>query len=128
MTRKSKKAKKMRGSHTHGYGSKKKHRGAGSRGGVGYGGSFQHKKVFLRKKEPGHFAKEKFKSLRRRGILPSLAIMNLSDLPNEKEVEFKKTKILGKGIPPKGIVVKASLFSGRAKEKIESAGGKAIQV
>ena len=34
-----KKARKLRGSRTHGWGSPKKHRGAGSRGGVGMAGS-----------------------------------------------------------------------------------------
>ena len=39
MQNKVKKVRKFRGSHTHGYGSKKKHRGAGSRGGRGMAGS-----------------------------------------------------------------------------------------
>jgi len=38
MKRKKRKSVKLRGSHTHGYGSKKKHRGAGSRGGRGKAG------------------------------------------------------------------------------------------
>ncbi|MFH1210610.1 MAG: uL15 family ribosomal protein [archaeon] len=37
--RRQKKNKKMRGSHTHGWGSKKKHRGAGNRGGRGMAGT-----------------------------------------------------------------------------------------
>ncbi len=115
---------KMRGRRTHGYGSQKKHRGRGSRGGGGYAGSFKHMKIGLRKKEPEHYAKKKFKSLRNRGIIPSLKMLNLRDLSSEN-VELKGFKVLGAGNPPKGLVIKASAFSSRAKEKIEAAGGKA---
>jgi len=125
--RKQKKADKMRGGSTHGYGSKKKHRGAGSRGGKGYAGSFNHKRVYLRKYEPEHFAKKKFKSLRNRNIAPTIPSMNLRELVG-KEGEFPQHKILGTGTVPKGMIVKAKAFSVRAKEKIEAAGGQAIEV
>lgn len=118
----------MRGSKTHGYGSKKKHRGRGSRGGGGFAGSFKHKKIFLRKYHPEHFAKKKFKSLRNKGIQPTLKPLNLRDLPDGKEIELKGFKILSAGSSPKGVVVKASAFSERAKEKIEKAGGKAEKI
>ncbi|MBL7160503.1 MAG: uL15 family ribosomal protein [Candidatus Aenigmarchaeota archaeon] len=122
-----KKCTKMRGSKTHGYGSKKKHRGAGSRGGRGFAGSFKHKKVRLKKFQPEHFKKRKFKSLRRKGIKPTLQTINLRDLTG-KEADLPGFKILAAGQPPKGIIVKATAFSERAKEKIEKSGGKAEKV
>ncbi len=122
-----KKRVRMRGKRTHGWGSHKKHRGRGSRGGGGYAGSFKHKKIRLKKQQPDHFKKKKFKSLRNKGITPTLKGINLRDLP-EQPVELKGVKVLGAGTPPKGIVVKASAFSERAKEKIEKAGGKAEQL
>lgn len=122
------KATRMRGRRTHGYGSQKKHRGAGSRGGRGFGGSFKHKRVELRKKNPGHFRKQKFKSLQMKGIAKKMPAMNLRDLPPGKEVDLTGYKILSAGTAPKGIVVKATAFSPRAKEKIEAAGGKAEEV
>jgi len=127
MSRKQKGANK-RGSKTHGFGSKKKHRGAGSKGGKGFAGSFKHKKIFLKKYQPEHFAKKKFKSLRNKGLRPGLRPINLRSLPDKKEVELKGFKILSAGNAPKGIVVKASAFSEKAKQKIEKAGGKALEV
>lgn len=125
---KRKKAVKMRGSRTHGYGSSKKHRGSGSRGGVGFGGAFKHKRVFLRKYHPEHFEKKKFKSLKDRGLAKTQPTVNLRDLPEGKEIELIGVKVLGAGTPEKGITVKAAAFSEKAKQKIEQAGGKAVQV
>jgi large subunit ribosomal protein L15 len=120
-----KKAVKMRGSKTHGYGSKKKHRGGGSRGGKGFAGSFKHKKVFLKKYHPDHFRKKKFKSLANKGLKSRLKPVNLRDIQEGKEL--KGCKVLAGGSPPSG-EVRASAFSRRAKEKIEKAGGKAVKV
>ena len=116
----------MRGSKTNGYGSKKRHRGAGSRGGRGYAGSFKHKRLLFSKIDPDHYTRKKFKSLRNRGFVETLATVNLSTLFGTT-AEFPKTKVLGTGVAPKGIIVKASAFSARAKEKIEAAGGKAVE-
>ena len=121
---KRKKSSRMRGKRTYGYGSQKKHRGHGSKGGKGYAGSFKHKRVYLRKYEPEHFEKRKFKSLRGRGMIPTLQTLNLRDLTGTA-IELPGYKILGQGTPPKGIVVKAAAFSEKAKEKIAAAGGKA---
>lgn len=126
MTKKRKKVVKMRGSHTHGYGSKKKHRGAGSRGGRGYAGSFKHKKVHLKKKEPEHFQKRKFKSLRGKGLVPTLKTINLRDLKGGEELPGYK--VLAAGAVSKGVTIKASAFSEKAKEKIKAAGGSAVEL
>ncbi len=123
-----KKSSRMRARRTHGYGSQKKHRGGGSKGGKGFAGSFKHKKIFLRKKQPEHFAKKKFKSLRDKNLSSGLEAVNLRDLPEGKEAVLKGFKVLSAGSPPKGIVVRASAFSARAREKIEKAGGKAEDI
>ena len=56
-----KKVRRMRGSHTHGWGAKKKHRGAGSRGGRGQAGMLKHKKSWMLKNDPHHFGERGFK-------------------------------------------------------------------
>lgn len=121
--RKRKKVIKMRGRKTHGWGSKKKHRGAGSRGGRGFAGAFKHNKVYLKKYKPGHYRKKKFKSLKDKGFKPVLKPINIKDIIPGKEL--KGYKVLSSGEPAQGAIVKASAFSEKAKEKIEKAGGKA---
>ncbi|MEM5812805.1 MAG: uL15 family ribosomal protein [Candidatus Aenigmatarchaeota archaeon] len=149
MPTKLRKTRKMRGSKTHGYGSKKKHRGKGSKGGKGYAGSHKHKWIKIIKEEPDHFGKHGFTSIRRK---ESKAI-NIKDLErlikdfregkidikndeikedNEKiEINLTKLgydKLLGKGKLnfEKPIIIIVKSFSKQAKEKIESANGKII--
>ncbi len=132
MSKKRKKVVKMRGSKTHGYGSKKKHRGAGHRGGRGRAGSFKHKKLMLIKR--GELVRKKgFKSLEQKGIKKGLTSINLRDLiklvGDSKEIDVSSLgydKVLGKGNIDKPLTVKAKFFSAKAVEKIEKAGGKAI--
>ena len=132
--KKRKKIVKLRGSKTHGYGSKKKHRGAGSRGGRGRAGAFKHKKVLMRKL--GLIENEKgFVSLKEKGIKPKTQVINLKELVeianDKKEIditEFGLEKVLGTGKIEKPITIKAKAFSAKAKEKIEKAGGKIIEI
>ena len=121
----------MRGSHTHGWGEKKKHRGAGSRGGKGNAGLyFQKKSLFMndRKKYEGE---KGFTSPTRKKIF-SINIRDLETLAfkqNKKEIDvgaFGFQKVLGPGKISIPLEVKAKSFSASAKEKIEAAGGKAI--
>ena len=98
-----KKVVKQRGSKTHGWGSKKKHRGAGSRGGRGRAGITKHKKLYFRKRgiqvgKAGH------KSMKQRGLRPGVKSINLRDLeglaPGKKEIilrEFGYDKVIGAG-------------------------------
>lgn len=131
--RKRKKIVKMRGSKTHGYGSEKKHRGRGSRGGGGMAGSKTHRKFMILKKKPGHIGKRGFSSLKKRKIKPSLKSLNVRDLPKLAEkgvvdLEAKGfDKVLGSGQLNEKLTVKARFFSARAEEKIIKAGGKAIK-
>jgi len=125
---------KLRGSKTCGRGSKKKHRGKGSRGGKGRAGTFKHKKVLRLKSEPWIiYGKKGFKSLRKRGLEEEVKAINLQELVKlgEKEIDVIKLgyqKVLGKGKVEKPLVVKAKSFSEVAKRKLEEAGGKAIEV
>ncbi|MFH1445678.1 MAG: uL15 family ribosomal protein [Nanoarchaeota archaeon] len=128
-----KKTNKNRGSHTHGYGMKKKHRGAGSRGGVGFAGSSKHMKLYVKKHFPEHFEKKKFKSLTQKGFRKDLKSINITHLitlsEGKKEIDLATMgyhKLLGKGVINTPLQVTAKLFSKLAKEKIEKAGGKAI--
>lgn len=131
-----KKVVKMRGSKTHGYGSKKKHRGAGSRGGRGMAGSKKHKKTWILKNMPNHIGKKGFKSLSQRKIKKSIKTITLRDI---QIISDKKTKtdsmdvskigydkVLGSGSLTKPLTIKAKFFSKKAKAKIEKAKGKAI--
>ena len=120
---------KMRGKKTFGYGSKKKHRGHGSRG---MAGSFGHKKFMVLMENPEHFGKRGFK---RRGAIKTRSI-NLRDLDalakklgkNKINLgELGYGKVLGTGGLTAPLEVQAGQFSAGAREKIEKAGGKCIK-
>ena len=130
MAAKRKKVVKMRGSKTHGYGSKKKHRGGGSQGGKGQAVALKHKKTFF--KRWGKAKQPRFKSLEQMNVRPKEKAINLRDLltlTDKDEIdasEFGYGKGLSGGILEKPVTIKAKKFSERAKQKIESAGGKAV--
>ncbi len=120
-----KKVRKMRGSHTHGYGSKKKHRGGGSLGGHGYGGSHKHKYSYIVKYEPEHFGYKGFHPLKKKTRI--INIGDLEKLPAEKEIDLTcYEKLLSKGEVKKPLIIKVKKASKRAREKIEKAGGQII--
>ena len=132
---KRKKLVKQRGHRTHGWGSPKKHRGAGSRGGRGHAGSKKHKKVWVAKNEPGRIGKRGFHSLRQKRVKSRIRAINLKDLDRIalkrrlKEINLKALgydKLLGTGQVTRKLIVKADMFSASAKEKLEKAGGKLI--
>jgi len=132
--KKRKKVVKLRGSKTHGWGSKKKHRGGGSRGGRGQSGVKGHMKVWMWK-QGRDLGKKGFKSLTQRSLKKGVKSINLKDLSRllgkEKEVDVSKLgydKVLGTGNIEKGLTIKAKSFSKKASEKIEKAGSKAVKV
>lgn len=132
MAHKRKKAVKYRGSKTHGHGSKKKRRGKGSRGGKGYGGMLKHRKFYIFKYDPDHFGKTGFKSLQQKGFRERPQAVNLRDLMaiNGDEIDTIKMgfgKVLGTGEVGRPVTIIARSFSASAKEKIEKAGGKAVE-
>ncbi len=128
----------MRGSKTHGWGAKKKHRGAGNRGGRGMAGSGKRGDA----KKPSFWGKRYFGKYGfvRKGAKKESGAINISHLEEnlekflgkklieEKEgmyiVDTKKLgyKILGTGKVSKKFKVIGSI-SKKAAEKIKKAGG-----
>jgi large subunit ribosomal protein L15 len=135
VVRKKKKVRKMRGTRSYGYGSHKKHRGGGSRGGRGKAGMHKHKWSYTVKYEPDHFGKRGFK--RPKAVAKKLKTIGLRGLEKLAAESGKKKidlttlgydKLLGSGRISTGLEVTAKSFSKKAAEKIEAAGGKVIIV
>ncbi len=132
---KRKKNTRMRAKTTHGYGSMKKNRGAGNRGGRGLAGTGkradQKKPTILKNYGLAYFGKKGFKNQRRVGIKRKILNLDQLDL-TKKEGEFyvfdasTYDKILGKGTLKNKIKIKCKSFSKLAIDKIEKAGGEAI--
>ena len=143
MTNIRKKNSRQRGTHTHGWGGKKKHRGAGSRGGRGNAGSGKRgdakKPSFW--KDSKRYGKSGFTSK----VRNNYKTINLAELDSkidsfvkQKKVEFKNNiyiidlaklkigKLLGAGNTIKKFEIKVDLASAKAIIKIEKAGGKVI--
>ena len=130
-----KKVKKQRGSMTHGWGSKKKHRGAGSRGGRGNAGLKKHKKSLMLKLYPDKFGKRGFKIPQKVKRIKEKKAINLKAIDvfaiqNEKKeidvTEMGFHKVLSTGKLTQALTIKAPVFTEKAKEKITSAGGKFV--
>jgi len=121
------KVRKMRGQRTHGWGSKKKHRGGGSRGGRGFAGGHKHHYIKMLKYYPDHFGKKGFSSLS-----DKIKIININDMlkiakGNEINLtEMGYDKLLSKGKIDRAVTVTVNKCSSNAREKIEKAGGKVI--
>ncbi len=131
MNRKPKKNRKFRGSKTHGYGSMKKHRGAGSRGGRGMAGTGKKGDV----KKPSINPKTYFG---RRGFhsksISKEKTINVSALANVVEkgktavnlTEKGYTRLLGAGSIRQALQITVAKASARAEKKIKAAGGSII--
>ena len=132
--KKRKRSRRLFGSRTRGRAGKKA-RGKGNRGGRGNAGLGKrggHKKTYMLKHLYPYFGKE--------GLKPGKKIdsINLFDITNKLgkykktsegiEVNLPEYKILGEGEVKEKLIVRASGFSKKAKEKIEKAGGKAIVI
>ena len=135
---------RMRGSYTHGWGAKKKHRGAGHRGGRGMAGTGKRadqKKPSIWKER--YFGRFGFKT---KGVVEKIKPVNLfyfeqnaEKLLSEKSIEKKGdvyeidaaklgfNKILGCGKITKKFRITADSFSEKSIERIKEAGGEAIQ-
>ncbi len=142
VARKRKKSSRMRGSWTHGWGEKKKHRGAGSRGGRGRAGTGKRcdsKKPSIWK-DINYFGKIGFK---KKNIQINIIPINLklvdecadlwvkNKLAEEKsgtiEIDLGKigyNKLLSTGKVTKKLLIKVANASARAAEKVSKAGGK----
>lgn len=131
VVRKKRKVRKFRGKRSYGYGSHKKHRGGGSRGGRGKAGMHKHKWSYTVKYEPDHFGKRGFKHPP--GAAKRVKAINLKYLEalagGKKKLDLSKlgyNKVLGNGNISSALEVTAEAFSKKAIEKIEAAGGKVV--
>jgi len=115
VARKNKKVRKQRGSHTHGYGSKKKHRGGGSRGGRGFS---RMRKLNVDKG---------FHSLKKKDTTINVGGLGKMGGDEINLTELGYDKLLSAGNVDRSISVKVKRFSKKAKVKIEKAGGKIVE-
>ncbi|MDI6826409.1 MAG: uL15m family ribosomal protein [Candidatus Aenigmarchaeota archaeon] len=142
VVRREKKIRKRRGRGT-GYGSHKKHKGGGSRGGRGLAGLHKHKVMTMIKYMPEHFGKRGFK--RPKKVIKEIKAINLKDLDSMvegllKQKKAEKTKdgikvklsdlgydkLLGSGKVNHPLIVEARYFSKNAIKKLEESEGKAV--
>ena len=133
-TYKRKKKSRLRGSHTHGWGHKKKHRGAGNRGGRGMAGtgkSADHKKPTIINTIglKNYFGKHGFN--RPQKMIIEIKTINVSELSQFKEGELNLkemgyNKLLGKGTIDKKFQIIIDKFTEKAKKEIEKKGGEII--
>jgi len=136
VTNKRKKFSRQRATHTHGWGSKKKHRGAGSRGGRGLAGTGKRgdAKKTLHWKNSKYFGKHGFK---KKGMKKEIFPINLDYIDNnlskfQKEgdvIDLNKlgyNKLLGKGNIKNKLKLKVDRASNKAVEKVKKAGGEVI--
>lgn len=117
---------RMRGSKTHGYGSKKKHRGGGSRGGRGFAGSHKHKYSMILRHRPDHFGYKGFSSKKKKDVTINISDLNKLMKDNINEInltELGYDKLLSRGELKRAVAVRVKKYSKKAKEKIEKAGG-----
>ena len=119
----------------------KKHKGKGNIGGSGMAGTSKHKKSFViryfypyfgRAGKIAHRIKKKeYKEINVGNIENKMEIFAKKGLAKETgegtELNLEGYRVLGDGEIKKKMVVKAQSFTKSAKEKIEKAGGKAIE-
>jgi len=143
MIRRKSKSTKKRGSRTCGWGTGKKHRGKGSRGGCGHGGIGKRggqKVTFYKAQGIVTVGKVGFKNKRERPAVNAISIKNLEQhldawvakkLADKKgevyHVDLSKVgydKIISGGQVTKKMEITCGAIAASAKESIESAGGK----
>lgn len=143
-TKKRNKRSRLRGARRCGYGFGKKHRGSGSRGGVGMAGTGKkagQKVTLIHAKMPDYFGKHGFTSIKqlKRGHEKRINIREIENnlysliekgtakkTPEGIELNLYDYKILGEGETKNKFIIRAKSISTGAKEKIEKAGGKII--
>jgi large subunit ribosomal protein L15 len=124
-----------RGRRTCGFGSHKKNRNGGGRGGRGKAGRFKHKKTWVYTVEPDYIGKRGFtiapKAAGRQATVITLRdIDKLAKKMNVKEIDVSALgfdKVLSTGELTQPLTIKATKIVEKAKEKIEAVGGKAIE-
>ncbi len=144
VVRKRKKNSRMRASTTHGWGSRKMHRGAGSRGGRGMAGTGKRADSIKPSiwKDTKYFGKYGFKRNVRQKQIKAINIVDLEkklDSYFENKLVSKDNdvyvidlgklgfhKLLGDGKVTKRLKITAEFASNKAVEKIKKAGGEVI--
>lgn len=145
MIRRKRKINKMRGSRSIGGGCSKKRRGAGHKGGKGNAGAGKHHWTWTVKFDPNHFGKYGFK--RPQKTINKMNSVNLSYLDAKSDKLLEKgiatkegdiividvtelgyDKVLGNGNLSKALTIKSPKFSASAENKIQEAGGEAINL
>jgi large subunit ribosomal protein L15 len=138
------KGRKKRGLHTY-HGAKKKWRGAGSRGGRGRAGRMKHKKSLavkerqrirgdsLHKRQGNKFGFKIPQDVIRAHQINAINLRDVDILAAKlglKEInlaDYGFHKVLSGGRITRPLTIKAHKFSQKAKEEIESIGGKAVE-
>ncbi|MEW6063178.1 MAG: uL15 family ribosomal protein [Nanoarchaeota archaeon] len=132
---------RMRGTRTHKWGAKKRHRKSGNRGGFGMAGTGKragHKKPSILKEYGNtYFGKHGFYSIRKektRAVNLSFIEENFDSIANkEKDIytvnldKLGYDKLLGGGRLSKKAKIVCKSFSKSAEEKIKDAGGEAVR-
>ena len=138
---KRKKNTRQRGSHTHGWGAKKKHRGKGNKGGAGRAGSGKR----ADSKKPSYWSLKKKKGFKKKNVIKRISAVNIRYLEENferllKEKKIKKekedyilnlkdvgyNKLLSKGSIDRKIVITVPYASKKSIEKIKKNGGDII--
>ena len=146
MTTRFKKTRKMRGEAQMGYGRIGKHRK--HPGGRGLAGGQHHHRIMMDKYHPGYFGKVGMRVFHLKKNIHYRPIINLDKILTlipKDVVEKAKTsnsdekltidvtkygyyKVLGKGLLPFPIIVKAKFFSREAEKRLKEAGGAAVLI
>ncbi len=131
-----KKLLRKRGRRTLGKGSHKKNRGSGNRGGRGDAGMFYHKKTWVLRYQPDYYGKRGFTIPTKVQEKRELKAITLRDIDiiakklNKLEIDLSELgydKVLSSGKLTQPLTIKAQKIVDKAKQKIESLGGKAIE-
>lgn len=138
---KRKKNSRQRGSHTHGWGSMKKHRGAGNRGGTGKAGSGKRsdsKKPSFWKQRVGKYGfvsrgRSSIRAINISTLEKNVDAYMLKNIAKEEEgvislnlKDLGYDKLLSKGKVTKKMVIVCNAASSKAVEAVQAAGGKVI--
>jgi large subunit ribosomal protein L15 len=129
--KKKRKSVRMRGTRYHGWAAKK-HKGSGNRGGKGMGGtgkkagqrlSFIHRYLHPYLGKQGYTSRS---TRRKKNKFINVGYIQAKFKPGE--VSLKGYKVLGEGEIKDKFVINAKSFSKKAREKIEKAQGRAIEL
>ena len=127
--KKKKKSSRLRGSHTHARGGKKKARGSGHRGGKGKSGTGKradHKKGMYNIEGEDYFKKRSTLGKKKRIKLKTINLARLAENSKESEFNFKDYKLVGNCEVNRKLKISVGAVSAGAKESVEKAGGEVI--